>query len=194
MALDPKAAAALALQQPLGAIDRKTELTVQVSTKLNRSHLVHGRQALILPCLGRTEKDQQRAGLQSTSVEDSMSMVHLSVGMKRPASPDLLSEPAIIAGMARAALPGSATPWESYVDDYDAIRDTMTAAFGCRWDSGSASPPGSSSSTHRRSAPSSPPRPCPTSSPLPARSRWERCAPTTSGTPRSTPTTTATAA
>ena len=108
---------------------RKTELTVQVSTKLNRSHLVHGRQALILPCLGRTEKDQQRAGLQSTSVEDSMSMVHLSVGMKRPASPDLLSEPAIIAGMARAALPGSATPWESYVDDYDAIRDTMAKAL-----------------------------------------------------------------
>jgi molybdopterin-dependent oxidoreductase alpha subunit len=104
---------------------RKCELTVQVSTKLNRSHLVHGRQALILPCLGRTEKDHQRGGLQATSVEDSMSMVHLSVGMKRPASPHLLSEPAIIAGMARAALPHSATPWESYVEDYDRIRDTM---------------------------------------------------------------------
>ncbi|MEV6978992.1 FdhF/YdeP family oxidoreductase [Kitasatospora sp. NPDC093806] len=104
---------------------RTCELTVQVSTKLNRSHLVHGRQALILPCLGRTEKDQQRTGLQSTSVEDSMSMVHLSVGMKRPASPDLLSEPAIIAGLARAALPDSATPWEWYVEDYDRIRDAM---------------------------------------------------------------------
>ncbi|MFJ6381714.1 FdhF/YdeP family oxidoreductase [Kitasatospora sp. NPDC092039] len=101
------------------------ELTVQVSTKLNRSHLVHGRRALILPCLGRTEKDHQRAGVQSTSVEDSMSMVHLSVGMKRPASPHLLSEPAIIAGMARAALPDSPTPWEWYVEDYDRIRDTM---------------------------------------------------------------------
>src|SRR6202043_3785695 len=77
---------------------RRCELTVHVSTKLNRSHLVHGRNALILPCLGRTEQDHQRAGLQATSVEDSMSMVHLSVGMKRPASPDLLSEPAIIAG------------------------------------------------------------------------------------------------
>ncbi|MER5985187.1 FdhF/YdeP family oxidoreductase [Streptomyces sp. NPDC001787] len=104
---------------------RTCELTVQVSTKLNRSHLVHGRRALILPCLGRTEKDHQREGVQSTSVEDSMSMVHLSVGMKRPASPHLLSEPAIIAGMARAALPGSATPWEWYIEDYDRIRDTM---------------------------------------------------------------------
>ncbi|MFJ6248524.1 MULTISPECIES: FdhF/YdeP family oxidoreductase [unclassified Streptomyces] len=104
---------------------RTCELTVQVSTKLNRSHVVHGRRALILPCLGRTEKDHQRKGIQSTSVEDSMSMVHLSVGMKRPASPHLLSEPAIIAGMARAALPDSATPWEWYVEDYDRIRDTM---------------------------------------------------------------------
>ncbi|WP_330461481.1 FdhF/YdeP family oxidoreductase [Streptomyces sp. NBC_00820] len=108
---------------------RSCELTVQVSTKLNRSHLVHGRQALILPCLGRTEKDVQRGGEQATSVEDAMSMVHLSVGMKKPASPHLLSEPAIIAGMARAALPDSATPWESYVEDYDRIRDTMASAL-----------------------------------------------------------------
>ncbi|MFC9846347.1 FdhF/YdeP family oxidoreductase [Streptomyces sp. NPDC060223] len=104
---------------------RKCELTVQVSTKLNRSHLVHGARALILPCLGRTEKDQQRRGVQSTSVEDSMSMVHLSVGMRRPASRQLLSEPAIIAGIARAALPDGSTPWEWYVEDYDRIRDTM---------------------------------------------------------------------
>ncbi|MDT0462114.1 FdhF/YdeP family oxidoreductase [Streptomyces gibsoniae] len=104
---------------------RKCDLTVQVSTKLNRSHLVHGRRALILPCLGRTEKDHQRHGIQSTSVEDSMSMVHLSLGMKRPASRHLLSEPAIISGMARAALPNSRTPWEWYIEDYDRIRDTM---------------------------------------------------------------------
>ncbi|MFF8378477.1 FdhF/YdeP family oxidoreductase [Streptomyces sp. NPDC015661] len=108
---------------------RNCELTVQVSTKLNRSHLVHGRQALILPCLGRTEKDHQRKGVQSTSVEDSMSMVHLSSGMKKPASPHLLSEPAVVAGMARAALPDSATPWEWYVEDYDRIRDTMARAL-----------------------------------------------------------------
>ncbi|MFF2774191.1 FdhF/YdeP family oxidoreductase [Streptomyces sp. NPDC058052] len=104
---------------------RACELTVQVSTKLNRSHVVHGRRALILPCLGRTEKDHQRKGDQATSVEDSMSMVHLSRGMKKPASPHLLSEPAIVAGMARAALPGSPTPWSWYVEDYDRIRDTM---------------------------------------------------------------------
>ncbi|MFF6883086.1 FdhF/YdeP family oxidoreductase [Streptomyces sp. NPDC012421] len=104
---------------------RNCELTVQVSTKLNRSHVVHGRAALILPCLGRTEKDHQRKGDQATSVEDSMSMVHLSRGMKRPASPHLLSEPAIVAGMARAALPESTTPWAWYVEDYDRIRDTM---------------------------------------------------------------------
>jgi molybdopterin-dependent oxidoreductase alpha subunit len=104
---------------------RRCELTVQVSTKLNRSHLVHGRQALILPCIGRTEKDHQRSGLQATTVEDAMSMVHKSVGMKKPASPHLLSEPAIIAGLAQASLPESRTPWQGYVDDYDTIRDTM---------------------------------------------------------------------
>ncbi|MGV0678507.1 FdhF/YdeP family oxidoreductase [Mycolicibacterium fortuitum] len=104
---------------------QKCDLTVQVSTKLNRSHVIHGRRALILPCLGRTEKDHQKAGVQSTSVEDSMSMVHLSVGMKKPASPHLMSEPAIIAGIAQAALPASSTPWSWYVEDYDRIRDTM---------------------------------------------------------------------
>ena len=104
---------------------RRCALTVHVSTKLNRSHLVHGERALILPCLGRTEKDLQRNGIQQTSVEDSMSMVHLSRGMKKPASPQLRSEPAIIAGIARATLPNSSTGWEHYVEDYDRIRDTM---------------------------------------------------------------------
>ncbi|MFC7220782.1 FdhF/YdeP family oxidoreductase [Streptomyces polyrhachis] len=108
---------------------RRCELTVQVSTKLNRSHLVHGKKALILPCLGRTEKDQQKAGAQSVSVEDSMSMVHLSRGSKRPASKQLLSEPAIVSGLARAALPDSETPWEWYIEDYDRIRDTMSKAL-----------------------------------------------------------------
>jgi molybdopterin-dependent oxidoreductase alpha subunit len=104
---------------------RRCELTVQVSTKLNRSHLVHGKQALILPCRSRTEKDLQRGGLQGTTVEDSMAMVHMTVGMKHPGSPHLRSEPAIIAGMAQATLPQSKTPWQDYVDDYDRIRDTM---------------------------------------------------------------------
>ncbi len=104
---------------------RNCELTVQVSTKLNRSHLVHGRRALILPCLGRTDKDRQASGEQGVTVEDSMSMVHISYGMKEPTSPDMRSECAIIAGMAKATLPASATPWSDYADDYDRIRDTM---------------------------------------------------------------------
>jgi molybdopterin-dependent oxidoreductase alpha subunit len=108
---------------------RRCELTAHVSTKLNRSHLVHGREALILPCLGRTEKDYQRSGQQQVTVEDSMSMVHLSVGMNHPASQHLLSELAILAGIARATLPDSRTPWEEYVADYDRIRDKMGEAI-----------------------------------------------------------------
>lgn len=108
---------------------RKCDLTIHVSTKLNRSHLVHGREALILPCLGRTEKDHGRRGLQGITVEDSMSMVHLSYGMKEPGSPHLRSESAIIAGLARAALPGTATPWEDYAADYNKVRDKMAEAI-----------------------------------------------------------------
>ncbi|MGC4106479.1 MAG: FdhF/YdeP family oxidoreductase [Thermomicrobiales bacterium] len=104
---------------------RRCELTVQVSTKLNRSHLVHGRRALILPCLGRSEKDIQASGRQSLTVEDSMSMVHLTSGRKTPASEHLRSEPAIIAGMAKATLPASRTPWDALVGNYDLIRDRM---------------------------------------------------------------------
>ena len=104
---------------------RNCELTVQVSTKLNRSHIVHGKRALILPCLGRTEKDLQKGGEQGVTVEDAMSMVHISYGMKEPASPHLRSECAILAGMAMATLPNSETPWQDYIDNYDRIRDTM---------------------------------------------------------------------
>jgi molybdopterin-dependent oxidoreductase alpha subunit len=104
---------------------RNCELTVQVSTKLNRSHIVHGKRALILPCLGRTEKDHQASGAQGVTVEDAMSMVHISYGMKEPGSSQLRSECAILGGMAQATLPGSKTPWQDYVDDYDRIRDTM---------------------------------------------------------------------
>jgi molybdopterin-dependent oxidoreductase alpha subunit len=104
---------------------RECELTVQVQTKLNRSHVVHGKQALILPCLARTDKDHQASGLQGVTVEDAMSIVHISHGMKEPISTDLRSECAILAGMAQATLPGSGTPWQWYVEDYDRIRDTM---------------------------------------------------------------------
>lgn len=104
---------------------RKCELTVEVSTKLNRSHVVHGKKALILPCLGRTEKDVQAAGEQCVSVEDAFAMVHQSYGMKKPASENLRSEVAILCGMARATLPESTTRWEEFRDDYDTIRDDM---------------------------------------------------------------------
>jgi molybdopterin-dependent oxidoreductase alpha subunit len=102
---------------------RNSTLTVQVSTKLNRSHVVHGREALILPCLGRTEIDVQACGPQAVTVEDSMSMVHLSSGMNVPASDRLLSEPAIVARLAAATLPRSTIPWLSLIEDYDRIRD-----------------------------------------------------------------------
>lgn len=108
---------------------RKCPLTVHVSTKLNRSHVVHGTEALILPCLGRTESDIQASGPQQVTVEDSMSMVHLSVGRRTPASDRLRSECAIIGGIARATLPDSKTPWESYVGNYDLIRDKMSEAI-----------------------------------------------------------------
>jgi molybdopterin-dependent oxidoreductase alpha subunit len=105
---------------------RKLDLTVHISTKLNRSHLIHGRDALILPCLGRTEVDVQSTGPQSITVEDSMSMVHASAGRNRPASEHLLSEPAIVAGIARATLgPRSVVDWDGFIADYDRIRDAI---------------------------------------------------------------------
>ena len=116
------------LAYTFGAL-QNCELTVQVSTKLNRSHIVHGKLALILPCLGRTDKDDQAGGVQGITVEDSMSMVHISYGMKEPGSPQLRSECAILAGLAQATLPNTNTPWQSFSDDYDRIRDTMAEAL-----------------------------------------------------------------
>lgn len=104
---------------------RQCALTVQVSTKLNRSHVVHGRDALILPCLGRTEIDRQQGGVQGITVEDSMSMVHVSVGRNAPAADTLLSEPAIVARLAQATLKHSKTPWAWLIEDYDRIRDKI---------------------------------------------------------------------
>uniref|UniRef100_UPI00374D93E8 molybdopterin dinucleotide binding domain-containing protein n=1 Tax=Undibacterium sp. TaxID=1914977 RepID=UPI00374D93E8 len=109
---------------------RNCALTVHVTTKLNRSHLVHGREALIMPCLGRTEIDIQEAGPQAVSVEDSMSMVHLSSGINAPASKHLLSEPMIVARLAAATLKNrSKTPWMWLVADYDRIRDKIAMVF-----------------------------------------------------------------
>ena len=109
---------------------RRCDLTVHVTTKLNRSHVVHGREALILPCLGRTEIDVQAGGPQGVTVEDSMSMVHLSMGINPPASDQLLSEPAIIARLAAATIgERSRTRWLWLIEDYARIRDRIEAVF-----------------------------------------------------------------
>ncbi|MDQ3175698.1 MAG: FdhF/YdeP family oxidoreductase, partial [Acidobacteriota bacterium] len=105
---------------------RRCRLTVHVSTKLNRAHLITGEQALILPCLGRTEVDQQASGPQFVTTENSMAVVQASRGFLPPASPDLLSEPAIVSRLARATLGRStAVAWEELIADYDRIRDLI---------------------------------------------------------------------
>jgi molybdopterin-dependent oxidoreductase alpha subunit len=112
---------------------RSCALTVQISTKLNRSHVVHGRTALILPTLGRTDRDIQAGGKQLVSVEDSMSMVHLSRGSLHPPSEHLRSEVAIVCELARTLL-GQAhpVPWERFAGNYDQIRDAIADVVpGC---------------------------------------------------------------
>ncbi len=105
-------------------------LTVHVTTKLNRSHLICGHEAIILPCLGRTEIDIQETGPQAVTVEDSMSMVHLSSGINPPASTGLLSEVAIVARLAQSTLKDrSKTPWAWLQADYSRIRDKIAAVF-----------------------------------------------------------------
>ncbi|QMU65592.1 MAG: FdhF/YdeP family oxidoreductase [Flavobacteriaceae bacterium] len=104
-------------------------LTVHIATKLNRSHLVHGKQALILPCLGRTEKDIQQSGKQFMSVENSMGVVHKTSGNSEPCSTKLLSEPAIVCGIANATLKKSNIPWNRFTENYDFIRDKIAATI-----------------------------------------------------------------
>lgn len=100
------------------------KLTVHIATKPNHSHLMPGKASFILPCLGRTEVDLNSKGQsQMVSVEDSMSMVHGSAGINRPASPHLLSEVAIIAGIAAATVGNGVVDWDALADDYDRIRD-----------------------------------------------------------------------
>jgi len=113
---------------------RQCELTVHITTKLNRSHLVHGRDALILPCLGRTEIDLQQGVPQGVTVEDSMSMVHLSYGINKPASPNLLSETEIVVRMAEATLPQSVVRWRWYLEDYARIRDAIESVYDAFYD------------------------------------------------------------
>ncbi|WP_406271916.1 FdhF/YdeP family oxidoreductase [Nocardia sp. NBC_00881] len=112
---------------------RGCALTVQVSTKLNRSHVVHGRTALILPTLGRTDEDLRDGVKQQVSVEDSMSMVHLSTGRLKPVGDELRSEIAIVCELARALFgTDHPVPWARFARDYDAIRDAISRVVpGC---------------------------------------------------------------
>jgi len=104
---------------------KKCKLVVQVSTKLNRSHLETGATALILPCLSRIEKDLQKDGLQFVSVENTMGMVHSSRGHLKPASEHLMSEVAIVANIAASTLADSQVDWLSMAENYDGIRDCI---------------------------------------------------------------------
>jgi molybdopterin-dependent oxidoreductase alpha subunit len=108
---------------------RQLRLTVAVSTKLNRGHLVHGQQALILPSLARSDIDMQASGRQSITVEDSMSMVHASSGLVTPPSEHLKSEVAIVCGMAKTTLPDCGIDWDFFVADYNRIRDKIEEVF-----------------------------------------------------------------
>jgi molybdopterin-dependent oxidoreductase alpha subunit len=105
----------------------RCKLTVHVSTKLNRSHVITGERALILPCLGRTEEDIQATGKQFVTIEDSMGIINPSRGFLPPASPDLLSDVAIIANLAKATLGSrSSTKWLGLTADYNLIRDAIS--------------------------------------------------------------------
>jgi molybdopterin-dependent oxidoreductase alpha subunit len=123
---------AVAMSDPLVTFAgmRKLDLSVQISTKLNRSHLLTAKTSLILPCLGRTDLDTQASGPQSVTVEDSMSMVHASRGFLNPPSPSLKSEPAILAGIAKATLGDKyGIEWDEMIADYNRIRDKIEIVF-----------------------------------------------------------------
>jgi molybdopterin-dependent oxidoreductase alpha subunit len=103
---------------------RRCRLTAHVSTTLNRSHLITGQEALILPCLARSERDLAGGAAQFVTIEDSMAIVRPSQGQREPASAELRSEVAIVAALARAVLGEKSTvPWEDLADSYDRIRD-----------------------------------------------------------------------
>lgn len=122
---------AVAMPDPAAcfAAFRKLDLSVNVVTKLNRTCLLLARETILLPCLGRTELDLQESGPQWVTVEDSMAMVHASRGKLRPPSDSVRSEPAIIAGLAKATLPDVNIDWDGMVANYDRIRDKIAAVF-----------------------------------------------------------------
>ncbi|MBU2787965.1 FdhF/YdeP family oxidoreductase [Acidithiobacillus sp. VAN18-1] len=106
------------------------QLTVTVSTKLNRSHLYPGKASYILPCLSRVEIDEQATGNQTVTIEDSFSMIHPSIGHREPASPQLRSELAIVAGIAKATLdPNPKLCWDDWQADYGQVRDLIAATY-----------------------------------------------------------------
>jgi molybdopterin-dependent oxidoreductase alpha subunit len=106
------------------------ELDVQIATKLNRSHLINGRSAWLLPCLGRIEEDLQESGRQAISVEDSFSCIHGSTGLEKPASEHLKSELAIVACMAKATLlPNPNVKWDEWTSDYSKVRDLIAETY-----------------------------------------------------------------
>jgi molybdopterin-dependent oxidoreductase alpha subunit len=108
---------------------KKCTMTVQISTKLNRSHLIHGEKALILPCLSRSEEDLQASGAQFITVENSMGIVHQSHGHLKPHSKELLSEPAIVIGLANATLKNTKIDWTAFASNYDLIRSKIEATI-----------------------------------------------------------------
>ncbi|NEW91598.1 FdhF/YdeP family oxidoreductase [Rhodopseudomonas sp. BR0M22] len=108
----------------------RMQLTVQIATKLNRSHLVNGKAAYLLPCLGRTEQDIQASGPQAVTMEDTFSCIQGSVGLRQPASEHLKSELAIIAGIAKATLPDNPkVRWDDWVGDYGLVRDLIAETY-----------------------------------------------------------------
>lgn len=108
----------------------RLELSVQIATKLNRNHLFPGKQAFLLPCLGRIERDLQASGPQAVSVEDSTSCIHGSRGKMPPASPHLLSEPAIVAAIAKRIVPANPRlDWDAWVADYSRIRAAIAETY-----------------------------------------------------------------
>ncbi len=185
---------------------RRARLTVHVSTKLNRSHAVTGARALILPTLGRTERDLQAGGEQFVTVEDSMGMVHASRGRLEPASRHLLSEPAIVCRLARRVLGAQdEVPWEEFEKDYATVRDRIARVIPGFEDFNArvARPGASRCRTPRATSAASPPPPARPTSPRRRSSTrtcprggccCRRCARTTSTTPPSTVSTTVTGA
>ncbi|WP_102960601.1 FdhF/YdeP family oxidoreductase [Mangrovicella endophytica] len=109
---------------------RHMRLSVQIATKLNRNHLIPGEVTYLLPCLGRIERDDQASGPQTVSMEDSTACIHSSKGWRPPASPELLSEPKIVAELAKATVAGKAdVPWDEWVGDYAKVRDAIERAY-----------------------------------------------------------------